>query len=125
MRNTHELLCCVKGNDWSKSIYDEQSTQILYRIARLQFSPYFFGCRVRGREAYDFLKVCSSEQKKLDLFCSYLGLHYIYSCETVVSEIDISELKKKCMRFFDRTEEVASLRQVQGLHGIATRIVND
>ena len=39
-------------------------------------------------------------------------VYYIYSCETAVSEITVSELKLKCMIFFDRTEEIASLKEI-------------
>ena len=39
-------------------------------------------------------------------------MYYICSCETAVSEMGISELKKKRMRFFDRTEEIASLKEI-------------
>ena len=48
----------------------------------------------------------------MNLFCSPLGLHYICSCETAVSETAVSQLKQKRMRFFDRTEEIASLKEI-------------
>ncbi len=39
-------------------------------------------------------------------------LYYLCSCETTVSETNISQLKLMRMRFFDRTEEIASLREI-------------
>jgi AAA+ ATPase superfamily predicted ATPase len=43
-------------------------------------------------------------------------LHYFCSNETAVSETAVSEIaikKDKDMRFFDRTEEIASLRKIR------------
>lgn len=39
-------------------------------------------------------------------------MHYIRSCEMAVSEMVVSQLKRVNMRFFDRTEEIASLREI-------------
>lgn len=39
-------------------------------------------------------------------------MYYIYSCETTVSETAVSQLKIMPMRFFDRTEEIASLKEI-------------
>jgi hypothetical protein len=47
---------------------------------------------------------------------NYRNLLYLHSTETAVSEITVSEIahkKNKNMRFFDRTEEIASLRKIR------------
>ena len=46
----------------------------------------------------------------------YEKTHYLCSSETAISEMRISEIKKertKDMRFFDRTEEISSLREIR------------
>ena len=46
----------------------------------------------------------------------YEKTHYLCSSETAISEMRISEIKKertKDMRFFDRTEEIRSLREIR------------
>ena len=48
----------------------------------------------------------------------YEKTHYLRSSETAISEMRVSEIKKertKDMRFFDRTEEIRSLREIRGM----------
>ena len=71
-------LCC-KSSSTQRAIFCQQGNDFLPTFC--SFSPTFsckhhvfsllFGYRVRGREAYDFLKVCSSEQKDL-YFCKQI-----------------------------------------------------
>jgi hypothetical protein len=52
----------------------------------------------------------------IDYLSLYVNFHYICSCETAVSETAVSQLQiLKAMRFFDRTEEIASLKEIQEL----------
>ena len=46
-------------------------------------------------------RICGENREAGLSFLAYLS--YVCSCETVVSEMRVSEVELKCMRFFDRT----------------------